>query len=68
MKHYNIPIFIPELACPNKCIYCNQRSISGQLEMPKNSEIIEKIESHLLSFKGEYNAEIAFFGGNFTGI
>lgn len=36
--------------------------------MPKNSEIIEKIESHLLSFKGEYNAEIAFFGGNFTGI
>lgn len=36
--------------------------------MPKNSEIIEKIESHLLSFRGEYNAEIAFFGGNFTGI
>lgn len=68
MRHYNIPIFIPELACPNRCIYCNQQNISGQLFLPSKEEIIEKINSHLLSFKRPYIAEVAFFGGNFTGI
>lgn len=68
MKHYNIPIFIPELACPNRCIYCNQRSISGQLIFPENNEIIKKIQDHINSFTPPYEAEIAFFGGNFTGI
>ena len=29
MKHINIPIFIPHLGCPNQCIFCNQRHISG---------------------------------------
>ena len=30
MKHVNIPIFIPHLGCPNGCVFCNQRSISGK--------------------------------------
>lgn len=68
MRHYNIPIFIPELACPNKCIYCNQRYISGQLTQPEEEEIIDKINSHLHTFKIPYEAEVAFFGGSFTGI
>lgn len=68
MRHYIIPIFIPELACPNRCIYCNQRYISGQINQPEKEEIIEKINSHLSTFKPPYEAEIAFFGGSFTGI
>jgi len=28
IRHYNIPIFIPELACPHQCLFCNQRSIT----------------------------------------
>jgi histone acetyltransferase (RNA polymerase elongator complex component) len=68
MRHYNIPIFIPELACPNKCIYCNQRFISGQQFQPNKNEIIEKINSHLQTFNSPFIAELAFFGGSFTGI
>lgn len=68
MRHYNIPIFIPELACPNRCIYCNQRFISGQQFQPDKDEIIEKINSHLQTFKSPFIAELAFFGGSFTGI
>ena len=29
-KQYIIPIFVPHLGCPNDCIFCNQKSISGQ--------------------------------------
>ena len=28
-RHKNIPIFIPHLGCPNQCVFCNQRTISG---------------------------------------
>lgn len=68
MKHYNIPIFIPELACPNRCIYCNQRHISGQLEAVPTEKVVKIIEEHLSTFKYPCEVEVAFFGGNFTGI
>lgn len=68
MQHYNIPIFIPELACPNRCIYCNQRHISGQLQAVKPEEIRQIIEQHLATFIRPSEVELAFFGGSFTGI
>lgn len=68
MKHYNIPVFIPELACPNRCIYCNQRHISGQLEPVTTEEVKDIIEQHLATFKRPCEVELAFFGGSFTGI
>ncbi|MCF8367736.1 MAG: radical SAM protein [Bacteroidales bacterium] len=68
-KHINIPIFIPELACPFQCIYCNQRKISGQLAIPDKQAIIQTIETYLQSVKGsETEVQLAYFGGNFTAI
>ena len=68
MKHYNIPVFIPELACPNRCIYCNQRHISGQLQAVKPEEIEQIIEQHLSTFIRPSCVELAFFGGSFTSL
>ncbi len=68
-RHYNIPIFIPELACPFQCIYCNQQKISGRLKIPTEKEILKSIEDHLATIPTENSeVELAFFGGNFTGI
>jgi len=50
-KHYTIPIFIPELACPFQCVFCNQKKISGHQNIPNEKEIIKIIEDHLQSFK-----------------
>lgn len=65
--HINIPIFIPHLGCPNMCVFCNQRYISGVEDfVPDQARAeIEKIIS-LPRADAEY--EIAFFGGSFTGI
>ena len=69
MKHYNIPIFLPELACPYRCVYCNQFSITGNDDIVKPEDVKNIIDSHLDSFKEENRfVEVAFFGGNFTGL
>ncbi|MEI7596030.1 MAG: radical SAM protein [Bacteroidota bacterium] len=70
-RHFNIPIFVPELACPNRCVFCNQFYISGVIKQPSEKEIIQQINTYLSSIeeiKEETIVEIAFFGGNFTGI
>jgi histone acetyltransferase (RNA polymerase elongator complex component) len=68
-KHYNIPIFIPELACPFRCVFCNQRKISGHITIPSPDDILKIVNNHLATFTHESrNVDIAFFGGNFTGI
>lgn len=66
-KHVNIPVFIPHLGCPNNCVFCNQRSISGKKEFVAES-VIPEIEEALSTVRQEQEAEIAFFGGSFTGI
>lgn len=68
-KHYTIPIFIPELACPFQCVFCNQKKITGKQLIPEDEEIINTIESHLSTFKEKNRrVEVGFFGGSFTGI
>ena len=68
-RHYNIPIFIPELACPFQCVYCDQKKITGQDNVLSDEEILSNIESHLSSFKSEHReVQVAFFGGTFTGL
>lgn len=69
MKHYNIPIFLPELACPYRCVYCNQFSITGKQKLPDIQDVKTIIEQHLASFTEQDRfVEVAFFGGNFTGL
>ena len=66
--HVNIPVFIPHLGCPNMCVFCNQRAISGVCSfIPSMAR--EVIEAHLSTIHGRgATCEIAFFGGSFTGI
>lgn len=69
MKHYNIPIFLPELACPFRCVYCNQFSITGKQKLPDIQDVKNTIERYLMSFpQKDRFVEVAFFGGNFTGL
>ena len=67
-KHANIPLFVVHMGCPNQCVFCNQRLISGTSSFSAdNAE--EQIERALTTLSGTgRQAEIAFFGGSFTGI
>ena len=67
MKHINIPVFIPHLGCPNDCVFCNQRTISGceQFDMATMDRDVRQTLSTVVR---PCSVEIAFFGGSFTGI
>lgn len=67
MAHKNIPIFIPHMGCPNQCVFCNQRSISGCRQfLPE--QVNGQIDTALSTISKGTPVEIAFFGGSFTGI
>ena len=55
-KHANIPIFIPHLGCPNNCVFCNQRSISGHLDFDAET-VRDEIENALATI-GERDADL----------
>ncbi len=66
-SHVNIPVFIPHLGCPNLCVFCNQRAISGVSSfLPETAE--RTIDEVLATVREDAVCEIAFFGGSFTGI
>lgn len=66
-RHVNIPIFIPHLGCPNQCVFCNQRTISG-VDSFEISKVKLQIDEALSTVNPSSEVEIAFFGGSFTGI
>lgn len=69
MKHYTIPIFIPQLACPFRCVFCDQEKITSRGHVPDIHEVVSTIEKYHFSFpRGKKHVEIGFFGGTFTGI
>lgn len=68
MKHINVALFVPHLGCPNTCIFCNQKTISGKCGELKKREIISSVETAIKTPHSIHNSEIAFFGGSFTAI
>ena len=67
-KHVIIPIFVPHKGCPNDCIFCNQKKISGQLEEMTTEKMHETVNAHLSTINRDTFVEIAFYGGSFTAI
>ena len=52
-KQYIIPIFVPHLGCPNDCVFCNQKSISGQKSNMIKEIAKKRIDDYLRSMKDE---------------
>jgi histone acetyltransferase (RNA polymerase elongator complex component) len=61
-----IPIFVPHLGCPNACVFCNQRKISGSLVPADRQTVVKAVEAAKQLNIGQ--AELAFYGGSFTAI
>ena len=62
-----IPVFIPHAGCPHQCVFCNQKTISGQ-QTASSRDVEQQLERYLQWIKpGPFN-EAAFYGGSFTGL
>ena len=65
--HMTVPIFIPHLGCTHACVFCSQRSVTNIQAAPSPESVAFSV-GEVLKTQGEKKAEIAFFGGSFTGI
>lgn len=66
-RHLNIPLFVVHMGCPNQCVFCDQRLISGISSFCVD-DARREIEATLAAAPADAEIEIAFFGGSFTGI
>lgn len=62
-----LPIFVPQAACPHQCVFCNQRTISGEKEAGLQ-DILRQIHTWLPRLHPSAANEAAFYGGSFTGL
>lgn len=65
-----IPFFIVYQGCPNRCIFCNIHKIAGSDAGMITEENFQETVNKYLSHKKrkEDHVQIAFYGGNFTGM
>lgn len=69
-KPFIVPVFIPHLGCPHRCVFCNQDAITGQKQsFPSAEDIRNQIKEFLPFGKNRTGtAQISFYGGNFLGL
>lgn len=63
-----IPIFVPHSGCPNDCVFCNQRRISGSAAAATAEEVKKAIENSAALSPNGTRRQLAFYGGSFTAI
>jgi histone acetyltransferase (RNA polymerase elongator complex component) len=69
-RPFIIPVFVPHLGCPHRCVFCDQFSISGSALARPSAEDVRDTVRRFLRFKGKRrgHTELAFYGGTFLGL
>lgn len=65
-KRRIIPLFIPHAGCPNQCVFCDQKKITGA-GTPVTPEQVRADIAKSLPTAGT-GCELAFYGGSFTAM
>ena len=63
-----IPVFVPHLGCPNDCVFCNQRRISGAQQPATAQTVKEAVKQAAALPQSGAKRQLAFYGGSFTAI
>ena len=66
-----VPIFIPNQGCLNRCIFCEQETITSLQSQPVNGRYVRGILDKAVSSKKfdiARNPEVAFYGGTFSNL
>ena len=69
-RYLIIPVFLPHMGCPHRCVFCNQQAITRTQSVLPSPEHLQRTVKTFLAYprKGRKRIQIAFFGGNFLGL
>ncbi len=71
MKNFIVPIFIPNVGCPTRCVFCEQPKITSHSQgIPGDKEVCKIVREAIRSkkFRQARHWQVAFYGGTFTGL
>jgi histone acetyltransferase (RNA polymerase elongator complex component) len=68
MRPLIIPFFLRNRGCTHRCVFCNERIISGNAEAITEAGVRETVRSTIAGRRKSGPVEIAFYGGSFTGM
>src|SRR4030042_4700055 len=64
-----IPIFLPNVGCRDRCLFCNQKASAEGLPSPSSvRNFIEASLAGIPNKKKNREKQVAFYGGSFTAI
>ena len=64
-----VPVFIPHFGCPHTCVFCNQKKIAGEYQLPTGKQLEEMVLAYRTSVNDKAReVQLAFYGGSFTGL
>jgi len=64
-----IPVFLPNLGCQERCLFCNQKVTATEVPSPSSvQKFIETSLANLPSDQKKREKQVAFYGGSFTAI
>lgn len=66
-----IPIFITHAGCPHRCLFCDQEKITAKPHHVTDPQQVSQTLDAAINVPGfdpGRNAELAFYGGTFTGL
>ena len=61
-----LPLFVPNWGCPNECVFCDQKRISGSPLPVSGADVTRALER--AKGEGLSGLELAFYGGSFTAV
>ena len=65
--HMIVPMFIPHLGCPYRCVFCNQTDITGNQGRADEKKLQETLATYLGGKPLDQlppHREVAFYGGS----
>ncbi|RLB98423.1 MAG: hypothetical protein DRH76_02540, partial [Deltaproteobacteria bacterium] len=63
-----VPVFLPHAGCPHRCVFCNQKTITGQAGRDSSPDLPALVARFLREKPpSPQHVELAFYGGNFLG-
>lgn len=71
VRPFIVPIFIPHMGCPHRCVFCRQETITNQSRSSFSISRVKDVLDRALAsrkFNGGRPSEVAFFGGSFTSL